>query len=94
MRPVVAKAVNVGRGLIHLVKLSSCRNSNLQESCPLALNKGGRIMDAQEFLGMILDKHHEGLFPEEEENELRGYSGKDEPLSLPAGCVWIDDVDK
>ena len=50
-------------------------------------------MNATDFLDMILDKHHEGYLPEEDE-ELRGYSGEDEPLCLPKGCQWIEDIDK
>ena len=51
-------------------------------------------MNANNFLNMILDKHHGGWLPEEDE-EIVGYSGKDEPIHrLSDGCEWIDDVDK
>ncbi len=51
-------------------------------------------MDAREFLNFILDKHHGGYLPREDE-EIAGYSGKDEPIPrLSDGCEWIDDVDK
>ncbi len=51
-------------------------------------------MNAEDFLNMILDKHHGGWFPEENE-EIGDYTGKDEPIPrLGDGCEWIDDVDK
>jgi len=51
-------------------------------------------MHAKEFLDFILDKHHGGYLPEEDE-EIIDYSGKDEPIPrLSDGCEWNDNVDK
>ncbi len=60
----------------------------------VALKGREEEMNAGDFLGMILDKHHGGYLPEEDE-EIDGYSGEDEPIPrLSDGCEWNDDVDK
>jgi hypothetical protein len=51
-------------------------------------------MKANEFLNMILEKHHE-ISLEEYLSEKREYSGEDESLpALSDGCEWNDIVDK
>ncbi len=52
-------------------------------------------MNALDFLDFILEKHHEGERPEEEEGERDPtWEREDRIGSLSDGCEWIDDVDK
>ena len=51
-------------------------------------------MDIGEFLAMVLDKHHEEIWPPEEDDFCGDFAEEHESLPLSDGCVPSALVDK